>query len=327
MAVERTLVQAVNDGLETEMRNDDSVVVLGEDVGEKGGVFLATEDLHDEFGEDRVKDTPLDEAGIVGTAIGMALYGLRPVPEIQFQDFIWPAFNQIVSEMAKFRYRSGGQYDCPMVVRAPYGGGIRGGHYHSQSGEAYFAHTPGLKVAIPRNAHDAKGLLISSIRDPDPVMFFEPKRLYRDPVATDEIPEDDYEVPLGEAEVVREGEDVTAIAWGAMLKETMEAAEEAADQGVDVEVVDLRTILPFDQETVVESVRKTGRPVIVHEAPKTAGFGAELAATLAEKAVLRLECPIYRVCGFDTPFPYTLEYDYLPSTDRILDKFEQAVHF
>ncbi len=324
---EQTLVQAVNSGLKAEMRNDDRVVVLGEDVGKKGGVFLATDGLHDEFGEERVMDTPLDENGIIGTAVGMALYGLKPVPEIQFLDFIYPGFNQIVSELAKFRYRSGGQYPAPMVIRSPYGGGIRGGHYHSQSSEAYFAHTPGLKVVIPRNAYDARGLLASSIRNDDPVIFLEPKRLYRDPVAKGDVPDEDYTIPLGEAEVVKEGDDATVIAYGAMMKEALQAAEEAEEDGMSVEVIDLRTIVPFDADTVLESVRKTGRPVIVHEAPKTAGFGAELAATIAEKAVLRLESPIKRVTGYDTPFPYTLEYDYMPGVDRIYDAIDEVVHF
>src|SRR5579883_501254 len=311
-----TLLQAVNDALKTEMRKDPSVVVLGEDVGKNGGVFRATDGLQAEFGEDRVMDTPLAESGIIGTAIGMALYGLKPVPEIQFQDFIYPAFDQIVSELAKMRYRSGGQYTCPVVVRAPYGGGIKGGHYHSQSAEAYFTHTPGLKVVIPSDPYDTKGLLISAIRDPDPVMFFEPKRIYRS--VKGEVPEGEYTVPLGKAMIARPGKDMTIVAWGAQLHVVLEAAKRAQDDEIDCEVVDLRTLAPLDEETVLESVKKTGRMIIVHEAPRTSGFGGELAAIVAEKALEYLEAPIARVTGFDTPFPYTLEDVYMPDADRVL---------
>ncbi|RME01132.1 MAG: alpha-ketoacid dehydrogenase subunit beta, partial [Deltaproteobacteria bacterium] len=250
------IIQAVNDALRLEMRRDPNVVVMGEDVGKFGGVFRATSGLQEEFGEDRVIDTPLAEGGIIGTAIGMAIYGLRPVPEIQFADFIYPAFDQIVNELAKFRYRSGGQYTAPMVIRTPYGGGIRGGHYHSQSPEAYFIHTPGLKVVIPSNPYDAKGLLISAIRDEDPVIFMEPKRVYR--AARGEVPEGEYTLPLGKAAVPRTGKDITLIAYGAMLHTTMEAAEAAAGEGIDCEVIDLRTLLPFDLETILTSVEKTG---------------------------------------------------------------------
>jgi 2-oxoisovalerate dehydrogenase E1 component beta subunit len=311
-----TLLQAVNDALKTEMRKDPSVVVLGEDVGKNGGVFRATDGLQAEFGEDRVMDTPLAESGIIGTAIGMALYGLKPVPEIQFQDFIYPAFDQIVSELAKMRYRSGGQYTCPVVVRAPYGGGIKGGHYHSQSAEAYFTHTPGLKVVIPSDPYDTKGLLISAIRDPDPVMFFEPKRIYRS--VKGEVPEGEYTVPLGKAKIARPGKDMTIVAWGAQLHIVLEAAKRAQDDEIDCEVVDLRTLAPLDEETVLESVKKTGRMIIVHEAPRTSGFGGELAAIVAEKALEYLEAPITRITGFDTPFPYTLEDVYMPDADRVL---------
>ncbi len=311
-----TLLQAVNDALKVEMRRDPSVVVLGEDVGKNGGVFRATDGLQAEFGEDRVMDTPLAESGIIGTAIGMAIYGLRPVPEIQFQDFIYPAFDQIVSELAKMRYRSGAQYTCPMVVRAPYGGGIKGGHYHSQSAEAYFTHTPGLKVVIPSDPYDTKGLLISAIRDPDPVMFFEPKRIYR--AIKGEVPEGEYTVPIGKAKVARPGKDMTLVAWGAMTHVAMEAAKRAADDEIDCEVLDLRSLVPLDEEALLESAKKTGRVVIVHEAPRTSGFGGELAAILAEKALEYLEAPIVRVAGFDTPFPYTLEDVYMPDADRVL---------
>ena len=312
---EMNLVQAVNDALRTEMRNDPDVVVLGEDVGKVGGVFRVTQGLYDEFGEDRVIDTPLAEGGIIGTAIGMALYGMKPVPEIQFADFIFPAFDQIVSEAAKFRDRSGGEYTCPMVIRTPVGGGIRGGHYHSQSPESLFIHTAGLKVVCPSNPYDAKGLLIAAIRDPDPVLFFEPKRVYR--AVKMEVPEGEYTLPLGKAKVVREGDDVTVIAWGAMLFEALASAEEVAGQGVSAEVIDLRTLWPVDIDTIVESVKKTGRVVIVHEAPKACGFGAELLSLVTEKAFVHLEAPPMRVTGWDTPFPYTLEMEYLPLQHRI----------
>ena len=320
-----TLLQAVNDALKVEMRRDPNVVVLGEDVGKNGGVFRATEGLFDEFGEARVMDTPLAESGIIGTAIGMALYGLRPVPEIQFADFIYPAFDQIVSEAAKFRYRSGGQYPVPMTIRTPYGGGIRGGHYHSQSNEAYFAHTPGLKVVIPSTPYDTKGLLISSIRDDDPVLFLEPKRLYRS--VKGEVPEGEYTVPIGKARLAREGKNVSLIAYGAMVPICLEAAEKAAEKGIQCEVLDLRTLVPLDQEAVLESARKTGRVVVVYEAPRTCGYGAEISALIAEKAIECLEAPILRVAGFDTPFPYSLEHVYMPDAKRVLAAVDKVVHF
>ena len=310
------MVQAINDGLRHEMKRDDRVVILGEDVGKVGGVFRVTQGLFDEFGEDRVIDTPLSEGGIVGCAIGMALYGLVPVPEIQFADFIFPAYDQIVSELAKYRYRSGGEYSANIVIRTPVGGGIRGGHYHSQSPESLFIHVAGLKVVCPSNPYDAKGLLLAAIRDPDPVLFFEPKRIYR--AAKGDVPEGDYTVELGKASIVRPGEHVTIIAWGAMLYEAIAAADEAQKKGITCEVIDLRTLWPVDIETIVASVKKTGRVVVVHEAPKTCGFGGELVALITEKAFLHLEAPPVRVTGFDTPFPYTLEMEYLPLAHRIL---------
>jgi pyruvate dehydrogenase E1 component beta subunit len=322
---EMTLWEAVNDALKVEMRRDPRVVVLGEDVGRFGGVFRATVGLQEEFGADRCIDTPLAESGIVGTAIGMALYGMRPVPEIQFGDYVYPAFDQIVNELAKFRYRSGGEYTAPVVVRMPIGGGIRGGHYHSQSPEAFFTHIPGIKVVCPSNPIDAKGLLASAIRGDDPVIFMEPKLRYRKPRA--DVPAGEYTIPLGEAKVVRQGRQVTVIAWSAMVLTALEAAEKGAARGLDLEVIDLRTLIPFDQDRILESVKKTGRVVIVQEAPKTSGFGAELAATIQEKAILHLEAPILRVTGFDTPFPYTLEHEYLPDADRILDAVERVVNF
>lgn len=320
-----TLLQAINQALRDEMRRDDSVLLLGEDIGKNGGVFRTTEGLFDEFGESRVIDTPLAEAGIIGMAIGMALYGLKPVPEIQFMDFIYPAFDQIVSELAKMRYRSGGQLSAPMVIRAPYGGGIRGGLYHSQSAEAYFAHTPGLKVVIPSNPYDAKGLLIASIRDEDPVIFLEPKRLYRS--LKGEVPDTDYTVPIGKAAITKEGKDVSVFAYGSMIPLCLEAVEKAKEKNISVEVVDLRTIVPLDIETILASVKKTGRAVVVYEAPKTGGFGAEISATIAENAIEYLEAPILRVAGFDTPFPYTLEHIYLPDSRRIFEAIEKTMTF
>jgi 2-oxoisovalerate dehydrogenase E1 component beta subunit len=310
------IIQAVNDALRVEMAREPKVVVLGEDVGKFGGVFRATSGLYDEFGPERVIDTPLAEAGIIGTAVGMALYGMRPVPEIQFADFIYPAFDQIVNELAKFRYRSGGQYPCPVVIRTPYGGGIRGGHYHSQSPEAMFIHTAGLKVVVPSTPYDAKGMLLSCLRQNDPVLFMEPKRIYR--AARGEVPTEDYTVPLGQAKVVREGEQVTIIAYGAMVPIAEEAAQKAAEQSISCEVLDLRTLMPYDIDAILGSAKKTGRVVIVHEAARTCGFGAELAASIYERAIEFLEGPIQRVTGFDTPFPYSLEHEYMPNADRVL---------
>jgi len=317
-----TLLEAITDAMRTEMRNDDRVVVFGEDVGKKGGVFGATMGLQEEFGEARCFDTPLSECGILGAGVGMAVYGMRPIAEIQFLDFIYPGFDQIVSEAAKMRYRSGGEYTCPMVVRSPYGGGIRGGHYHSQSSEAYFCHTPGLKVVIPSTPADAKGLLIAAIRDEDPVMFLEPKAIYRH--AKGEVPLGEHTVELGKARVARAGTDVTVLCYGAMVPVCEKAAAEAEQNGRSVEIVDLRTLVPLDEETVLASVKKTGRVVIVYEAPKTGGFGGELAAIIAEKAIEYLEGPIVRVAGFDTPFPYTLEHLYMPDHKRVLAGIEKT---
>jgi len=317
-----TFVQAVNDALKTAMRTDPNVVVFGEDVGPKGGVFLATEGLTKEFGEQRCFDTPLSEDGIVGAAIGMALNGLKPVAEIQFQDFIFPAFDQIVSEAAKFRYRSGGQYTCPMVIRTPYGGGIRGGLYHSQSGEAYFCHTPGLKVVIPSTPHDAKGLLIAAINDPDPVLFLEPKALYR--AVKGEVPEGSYTVDLSTLRTVREGRNVTVFCYGAMVPVCQKAADKAAEKGVECLVIDLRTLLPLDEEGVLEAAKQTGRVVVVHEAPRFCGYGGEISALIAENCIEYMEAPIVRVTGFDTPFPNTLEHHYMPDERRVLDAIERV---
>jgi 2-oxoisovalerate dehydrogenase E1 component beta subunit len=320
-----TMVESIRNALELEMRRDDRVVILGEDVGVNGGVFRCTDGLFAKFGGDRVIDTPLAESGIVGTAIGMALYGLVPVPEIQFSDFIYPAFDQIVSEAAKMRYRSGGEFTVPMTIRTPIGGGIRGGHYHSQSPEAYFTHTPGLKVVVPSGPSDAKGLLLSSIRDPDPVLFLEPKLVYRS--IKEEVSESDYTVPLGQARIAREGSHVTLVAWGAMVSICQKAAEQCAADGVECEIVDVRTLVPLDEATILASVKKTGRVVIVYEAPRTGGYGGEISAILAEKCIEHLEAPIVRVTGFDTPFPYTLESMYMPEPGRICDAVKRVVNF
>ena len=322
---EMNLVNAINDALRLEMRQDPKVVLLGEDVGKLGGVFRVTDGLYKEFGGERVIDTPLSETGIIGTAIGMALYGMRPVPEIQFADFIYPAFDQIVNEAAKYRYRSGGEFCVPMVIRTPYGGGIKGGHYHSQSPEALFIHTPGLKVVCPSNPYDAKGLLTRAIRDNDPVIFFEPKRVYR--ALRMEVPEESYEIPIGKASVVKTGRHLTCLAWGAMLFEALAAAEEVAEEGLEVELIDLRTLWPLDLETICQSVEKTGRLVVVHEAPRSCGFGAELVALVNEHCFLHLEAPPRRVTGLDTPFPYTLENEYLPLQHRIAPAFRETARF
>lgn len=311
------IIQAVNDALRLEMHRDESVVVLGEDVGRFGGVFRATTGLQEEFGAGRVLDTPLAENGIIGAAIGMALYGLRPVPEMQFADFSYPGFDQITNELAKYRFRSGGQYTCPVVVRMPVGGGIKGGHYHSQHNETYFAHTAGLVVVCPSNPVDAKGLLASAIRSDDPVIFLEPKRVYR--AARGEVSEGAYTLPLGKASILREGSGVTVLTYGAVTHTVLEAVEKAERAGIDTEVIDLRTLIPLDLDTVLSSVRKTRRCLIVHEAPRTLGFGAELSALVTEHAFWHLEAPVLRVAGYDTPFPYTLEHEYLPDVSRIVD--------
>jgi pyruvate dehydrogenase E1 component beta subunit len=322
-----TLVQAVRDGLYGEMERDDDVIVLGEDVGKNGGVFRATQGLYDEFGEQRVIDTPLAESGIVGTSVGMAAYGLKPVAEMQFMGFIYPAFDQIVSHAARLRTRSRGRFSCPLVVRAPYGGGIRAPEHHSESKEAFFAHEPGLKVVIPSTPYDTKGLLASAIRDPDPVIFLEPKLIYR--AFREEVPDETYTVPIGKAATRREGDDVSVFTWGAMTRPTMEAADQLAEaEGIECDVVDLRTLSPIDDEAILESFKKTGRAVVVHEAPKTGGLAGEITATIQEEALLYQEAPVKRVTGFDTPFPlYALEDYYLPEAARIADGIRETYEF
>ncbi len=320
-----TLASAINNALKEQMRIDDRIVVLGEDVGRRGGVFLVTEGLLEEFGPERVIDTPLSEAAIFGVACGMAIYGLKPVAEVQFFDFAFGGFDQIVSQIAKLRYRSGGQFKAPVIIRGPVAGGIKGGMYHSQSPEAYYAHTAGLKVIVPAFPYDAKGLLIAALKQEDPVIFMEPKSIYR--TVKQEVPEGEYTVPIGKLNVVREGDDVTVISYGAMLHRALEAAEEASKEKISVEVLDLRTIVPFDIEGILKSVKKTGRVIIVHEAPKSFGAGAEIAARIAEKALLYLEAPIIRVCGQDTPFPLAHEHYYLPTVKRIKKAIINSANF
>jgi pyruvate dehydrogenase E1 component beta subunit len=321
-----TLVQAVRDGLYGEMERNEDVVVMGEDVGKNGGVFRATQGLHEEFGDERVVDTPLAESGIIGTAIGMAAYGMRPVPEIQFSGFMYPAFDQIVSHAARLRTRSRGRYSCPLTIRAPYGGGIRAPEHHSESKEAFYVHEAGLKVVVPSTPKETKGLLTAAIRDPDPVIFLEPKLIYRS--FREEVPDDPYTVDLGEAKVRREGSDVSVFTWGAMTRPTLEAAEELSEEGIDAEVVDLRTLSPMDTDAIVDSFKKTGRAAVVHEAPKTGGLAGEIIATIQEEVLLYQEAPITRVTGFDVPYPlYALEDYYLPEPARIKDGIREAVEF
>ena len=328
------MVQAINSAHKVMLERDPDTVALGEDIGYFGGVFRATEGLQKTFGRTRVIDTPIAEGGIAGVAIGMATYGLRPIAEIQFADYIYPAIDQIVSEAGRMRYRTAGEWFMPMVIRSPYGGGIFGGQTHSQSPEALFAHVCGIKTVIPSNPYDAKGLLIAAIEDNDPVIFFEPKRIYNGPFdghyerpvkpwakhPLAEVPEGHYTVPIGKAAVAREGQDVTILCYGTMVHVALASAEE---QGVDAEVIDLRTIVPVDIETIEQSVRKTGRCIVLHEATRTAGFGAELAALVQERCFYSLEAPVTRVTGFDTPYPHALEWAYFPGPVRLglaLDK-------
>jgi 2-oxoisovalerate dehydrogenase E1 component beta subunit len=320
-----TLIQAITHTLDQALERDQDVVVFGEDVGPNGGVFRATDGLTAKHGEDRVFDTPLNENLIIGAAIGMAAYGLRPVPEIQFMDYIWPGYDQIVNEAAKLRYRSGGEYWCPMTVRTPYGGGIRGGHYHSQSGETPFAHTAGLYVVAPSTPHDAKGLLHASIALDDPVIFMEPKALYR--AAKGDVSEEYYTEELGKAAVRQTGNDVTLVSYGSTMPMTLKAAAAAEDQGVSCEVIDLRTIVPWDKECVLNSVKKTGRLVCINEAPLTNGFASEISATVAEEAIEYMEAPIKRVTGYDVPFPYSLEGLYMPNPNKVLQAVEEVINF
>lgn len=318
----KTIVQAINETLDILMEQDDNVILLGEDIGRDGGVFRVTDGLQAKFGESRVLDTPLNELGIVGMGIGMAMYGLRPIAEIQFQDFIFPAFDQIVNQMAKIRYRTGNQFHVPMIIRTPYGGGVKGGLYHSQSGESYFVHTAGLRVVTPSNPTDAKGLLVSSYKSGDPVIFLEPKRLYRS--IKEEIPEGLYETELGRAKLVKEGDKLTIVTYGSMVPTVVNVA---VKNNVNADIIDLRTLLPLDVDTIIGSVKKTGRVVIVHEAPRTLGIGAEISAMISERAIEYLLAPILRVTGPDIPFPYANEELYIPDEKRIMRAIERVVNF
>lgn len=320
-----TLVEAVNDALHVAMADDDDVMVYGEDVAQQGGVFRATEGLKDEYGNERVLDTPITEIAIAGSAVGLAMRGYRPVAEIQFSGFIPPAFNQLVSMASRIRWRTRGELTAPMVLRAPYGGGVRALEHHSESLEAAYAHVPGLQVVVPSTPADTKGLLLSAIRDPDPVLFLEPKRLYRS--FRDEVPEGEHTVPIGEAAVRTEGEDVTVVSWGATMPDTLAAAETLEEErDVSIEVIDLRSISPFDKETVLDSVRKTGRAAVVHEGAKTGGFAAEVIATINEGALMYLEAPVARITGFDVPIPMlAMEDFYLPNPPRIEEGIKDAL--
>jgi 2-oxoisovalerate dehydrogenase E1 component beta subunit len=326
---EKNLVNTIHDTLWDEMKADDRVLILGEDVGARGGVFRATAGFLDEFGEDRVIDTPLAESSIVGVAIGMALHGLLPVAEIQFADFIHPAFDQLVSEAARIRYRSNGDFGVPMVVRAPYGGGVHGALYHSQSIEAFYGHVPGLKVVTPSTPHDAKGMLRAAIRDPDPVLFLEHKKCYR--LIKGEVPDEDYEVPIGPADVKREGDALTCVAYGLMLHLCLEAAAKLEeDAGIKVEVVDLRTIAPLDKSTILDSVRKTGKAMVVSEDNRTYGVGAEVVATIAEETLFDLDGPLVRIGGPDIPampFSGSLEHFYMPDVEGIGKAMKELAEF
>jgi 2-oxoisovalerate dehydrogenase E1 component beta subunit len=326
--IRKNMLEAIRDAMAVKMAEDDNVVVFGEDVGYFGGVFRATEGLQEEFGKSRVFDTPISELGIIGVAVGMGAYGLRPVPEIQFADYILPAYDQIASEAARLRYRSSGEFTSPITVRTPCGGGIYGGQTHSQSPEALFTHVAGLKTVMPSNPYDAKGMLISAIEDDDPIIFLEPKRLYNGPFdghhdrpitpwsdhAASVVPEGHYTVPLGKAAIAREGEEVTILAYGTMVHVALAATEET---GIDAEVIDLRSLLPLDEEAIERSVKKTGRCVVVHEATRTCGFGAELISIVQELCFNHLEAPIIRVTGWDTPYPHAQEWDYFPGPARV----------
>ncbi len=321
-----TIVEAINLALRQEMARDPRVIVLGEDVGKDGGVFRVTQELLERFGEERVVDTPLSESGIIGMSIGMAVYGLRPVAEIQFEGFAYAAMEQLACHAGRIRTRSRGRFHCPMVVRVPYGGGIRAPEHHSESNESFFIHTPGIKVVVPSTPYEAKGLLSAAIRDPDPVIFMEPKRIYR--AVREEVPEEEYLIPLGQSRVVLEGHDVTLVAWGAMLQQSLQAATLMGERGIRSEVVDLRTLSPLDTETIIESVKKTRRAIVVHEAPQTCGFGAEIVARINEKALVYLEAPVERVSGYDTIMPLPkLEQHYLPNAQKLAQAIDRVVNF
>ncbi|NGX57966.1 MAG: 2-oxoisovalerate dehydrogenase subunit beta [Chlamydiae bacterium] len=320
------IIQSLNQTLHQQFAKDDRLITFGEDCGFFGGVFRVTTGLQEKFGKERCFDTPLCEQGIVGFGIGCAQKGLKPICEIQFADYIYPAFDQIVNELAKMRYRTGNQYNSPLIIRTPCGGGIHGGLYHSQSPEALFLHVPGLKIAMISSPYDAKGLLISAIKSNDPVILFEPKRIYR--AIKEEVPEEEYEIPFGKADVARNGADVTLVGWGAQHHQNMKAAEEVAEEfDIDVEVLNMRSLNPLDTETLSASIQKTGRCVVAHEAPKTGGFGAEISSLIMESCFLHLRAPINRCCGLDTPFPHTLEHEYLPDAYKVKQALVETVEY
>ena len=316
------MVQSLNRSLDRLMAADERIIIMGEDVGRDGGVFRVTDNLLNKYGTERVIDTPLNELAIIGMASGMAMYGLKPIAEIQFQDYIFPAFDQIINNIAKVRYRTGGRFDVPLIIRTPYGGGVRGGLYHSQSGEAYFAHTAGLIVVTPSNPYDASGLLVSAYKSKDPVIFLEPKRLYR--AAKSEVPDEQFEVEIGKAAKLKEGDDVSIITYGSMVPVVMSAVEK---NHVNADVIDLRTILPMDITAILQTAKKTGRVVIVHEAPRTLGVGAEISALIAERAIDSLLAPIIRVTGYDIPFPYSHEEFYIPDEKRIMNAINKVLNY
>lgn len=325
MAV-HNIIEAVNGALRDEMKRDNRVLILGEDVGVNGGVFRATLGLLDEFGEERVIDTPLSENGIIASAVGMAVNGLRPVAEIQFMGFIYYILNHIICHAARIRTRTRGKLTAPLVVRAPYGAGIRAPEHHSESTEVLFTHIPGIKVVVPSTPYDAKGLLISAIRDPDPVIFLEPKRIYR--AIKEDIPDEEYNIPLGKAKVVKEGKDITIFCWGAMVRVVEEVAEKAEKENVDVEIIDLRTLSPLDKDAIISSVEKTGRAMIVHEAPKNCGLGAEITAIINEKALLSLNAPVLRITGQDITVPLAKSEDfYIPTVNRVMLGLNKTMNF
>jgi pyruvate dehydrogenase E1 component beta subunit len=323
--MQMTMIEALNLGLAQELERDKRVVVFGEDIGPNGGVFRVTEGLQKKYGEQRVFDTPLAESGIIGTAVGMAVYGLRPIAEIQFAGFLYVSMNQLVTQAARMRFRSAGVFTCPLVVRAPYGGGVRTPELHSDSLEGVFMQTPGLKVVIPSNPHDAKGLLASAVADPDPVLFLENIKLYRS--FRQETPQEHYAIPLGKAKIVQEGTDVSVFAYGAMVPVAVEAAKKAQqEQGIRAEIIDLRTVWPLDEEAIVTSVEKTGRVVIVHEAPRAGGVGAEIVSIINERCLYSLLKPIERVTGYDTPYPVPGQEDYyVPSPAKVLDALKRVM--
>jgi len=320
-----TMIQAINTALDEEMSRDERVMLLGEDVGRRGGVFLATEGLQQKYGPDRVMDSPLSEAAILGAAVGLAAHGMRPVAEIQFADYVFPGIDQLFSQAAKLRYRSGGQFTAPMVVRMPTGGGVKGGHHHSQSPEAHFAHTGGLKVVVVSTPYDTKGLLKAAIRNDDPVVFMEPKRLYR--AVKEEVPSDDFLIPIGKAAIRREGSDITLVSYGGPMVETLKAAEEMGAAGLNPEVIDLRTVMPWDKETVLNSVAKTGRLLMISEAPRIASIASEVTATISEELFDQLLAPPMRVTGFDTPYPLAQDKLYMPTVTRILNAAKRLLDY